>query len=434
MVNCRKETVKLLNKTFTENSYSNLLLDSVLSSKEMTVQEKRFITMLYYGVIEKKITLDYIISSYSKKKLSSLDITVLNILRTGIYQIKYMDSVPDNAAVNECVKLVRGFRLASASGFVNAVLRNFIRDGADYREPSGASDRISVRYSVNSDIVNIISESYGSDFAEAFLERCSDKAPVYVRMNNILTDEKTFLKALGKIKAEKIDFVPFCYKLSSGNPKETEAFKKGYFHVQDISSQIACAVLEPEENETVLDLCSAPGGKTFTIAQIMNGKGNIKAFDLYEHRAALITEGAKRLSLNNVTALTGNALEHNPDLEGADRILCDVPCSGLGVIRKKPEIRYKNTEEFRELCDIQYKILENASSYLKSGGVLVYSTCTLNRSENEDIIEKFLREHIDFEGVPFFEEAGKPFGDYKAVLGAEGPDSDGFFISKIRRK
>ena len=142
MVNCRKETVKLLNKTFTENSYSNLLLDSVLSSKEMTVQEKRFITMLYYGVIEKKITLDYIISSYSKKKLSSLDITVLNILRTGIYQIKYMDSVPDNAAVNECVKLVRGFRLASASGFVNAVLRNFIRDGADYREPSGVSDRI----------------------------------------------------------------------------------------------------------------------------------------------------------------------------------------------------------------------------------------------------------------------------------------------------
>lgn len=434
MINCRKETVKLLCRTFSEESYSNLLLDSVLSSGEMKLQDRKFITTLYYGVLEKKITLDYIISLYSTKKLNKLDKTVLNILRTGIYQIKYMDGVPDNAAVNESVKLARGFRLASASGFINAVLRNFIRDGAEYKEPDDAMKRLSVRYSADSDVIALISSGYGQNFTESFLERSLGRAPVYVRMNSAVTDEKNFLKALGKIEAEKSELLSDCYILSSGNLTGTEAFKKGFFHVQDISSQIACAVLDPHEGDTVLDLCSAPGGKTFTIAQMLKGTGKVLAFDLHEHRASLIREGAERLKLTNVTALTGDALVHNAELEGADRILCDVPCSGLGVIRKKPEIRYKKTDDLDELYDIQYRILCNAASYLKKGGELVYSTCTLNKKENDDIIDRFLNENSDFEGVPFMEDAGEPFGSYKAVLGSCGPDSDGFFISKIRRK
>lgn len=434
MINCRKETVKLLCKTFSEESYSNILLDSVLSSSEMTVQDRKFITTLYYGVLEKKITLDYIISLCSSRKPSKLDETVLNILRTGIYQIKYMDSVPDNAAVNEAVKLARGFRVTSASGFINAVLRNFIRGGAGYREPADEKMKLSVRYSVEPDIIKLVSDGYGREFAEAFFKRSLEKSPVYVRFNSAAADEEEFFRALGKTGAYRFDMLPDCYVLSSGNLTGTEAFRKGYFHVQDISSQFACVALNPKENDKVLDLCSAPGGKTFTMAQMMKGTGRIFAFDLHAHRADLISDGAGRLGLKNVTALQGDALVHNPELEGADKILCDVPCSGLGVIRKKPEIRYKKTETFSELYDIQFRILQNAASYLKKGGELVYSTCTLNRRENDDIIDRFLAENSEFEGVNFLEEAGEPFGSYKAVLGACGPDCDGFFISKIRRK
>ena len=434
MINCRKETVKLLCKTFSEESYSNILLDSVLSSAEMTLQDRKFMTTLYYGVLEKKITLDYIISLYSTRKPSKLDKTVLNILRTGIYQIKYMDSVPDNAAVNEAVKLARGFRVSSASGFINAVLRNFIRGGAEYSEPSDEKMKLSVRYSVEPDIIKLVSDGYGREFAEAFFERSLEKSPVYVRFNRNAADEEEFFRALGKTEAVRLDILPDCYALSSGNLTGTEAFRKGYFHVQDISSQFACAALNPKENDTVLDLCSAPGGKTFTMAQMMKGTGRVIAFDLHAHRAELIREGAERLGLKNVTALQGDALVHNPGLEGADKILCDVPCSGLGVIRKKLEIRYKKTDNFSELYDIQFRILQNAASYLKKGGELVYSTCTLNRRENDDIIDRFLAENSEFEGVNFLEETGEPFGSYKAVLGASGPDCDGFFISKIRRK
>lgn len=434
MINCRKETVKLLLKTFSEESYSNLLLDSVLSSGEMTMQDRKFITTLYYGVIEKKITLDYMISKFSSKRIERLDPTVLNILRTGVYQIKYMDSVPDNAAVNESVKLARGFRLSSAAGFVNAVLRNFLREGNDIKEPSDPLEKLSVKYSVSPDIIKLLSDGYGKEFLDAFLERISRKAPVYIRLNSAVADEETLAASIGRNTVEKEEFLPDCYRVSSGNLTHTSGFKKGYFHVQDISSQIACAVLGPQPGDTVLDLCSAPGGKTFTMAQIMKGEGKVMAFDLYEHRAKLISDGAKRLHLDNVEALTGDALVHDAALEGADRILCDVPCSGFGVIRKKPEIRYKSTEDLDELYSIQYSILCNAASYLKKGGELVYSTCTLNRKENDDIIDRFLSEHSDFEGVNFFVDAGKPFGSYKAVLGAEGPDSDGFFISKIRRK
>lgn len=434
MVNCRKETVKLLLKTFSEDSYSNLLLDSVLSSPEMNIQDRKFITTLYYGVIEKKITLDYMISAYSSKRIERLDPTVLNILRTGVYQIKYMDSVPDNAAVNESVKLARGFRLSSAAGFINAVLRNFIRDGAELKEPEDRLTGLSVKYSVSPDIIKLLEEGYGEEFTFNFLERLSDKAPVYIRLNTAAADEKKLYETIGKSELTKEEFLPDCYISSSGNLMRTTAFKKGFFHVQDISSQIACAVLDPQPGETVLDLCSAPGGKTFTMAQLMKNEGQVTAFDLYDHRVQLISDGAKRLQLSNVKAVTGDALEHDSSLEGADRVLCDVPCSGFGVMRKKPEIRYKSTENLEELYDIQYRILCNAASYLKKGGVLVYSTCTLNRKENDDIIDRFLSENSDFEGVSFLENAGRPFGSYKAVLGADGPDSDGFFISKIRRK
>ncbi|WP_044974936.1 16S rRNA (cytosine(967)-C(5))-methyltransferase RsmB [Ruminococcus sp. HUN007] len=434
MVNCRKETVKLLSKTFSEDSYSNILLDSVLSSGEMTLQERKFITTLYYGVLERKITLDHIISCFSTRRPERLDPTVLNILRTGIYQIRYMDSVPDNAAVNESVKLTRGFRISSASGFVNAVLRNYLRDPSAVKEPGDELEALSVRYSVSPDIISAVISGYGREFTESFLERLTGKPPVYIRLNSTVADEKMLREAMSKTDPVKSDILPDCYSVGAGVLTHTPAFRKGYFHVQDISSQLACAALAPEPGDKVLDLCSAPGGKSFTMAEMMHGGGKVIAFDLYSHRVRLIEDGAERLHLGNISAFTHDALEYDPSLEGADKVLCDVPCSGFGVMGKKPEIRYKLTCDLEELYDIQYRILCNGAAYLRKGGELVYSTCTLNRNENDGIIDRFLREHEDYEGVSFLEDAGEPFGGYKAVLGASGPDSDGFFISKIRRK
>lgn len=434
MINCRKETVKLLNRTFAQDAYSNILLDNVFAENEISAQDRKFITTLYYGVVERKITLDYIISFYSTKGINKLDTTILNILRTGLYQIKYMDSVPDNAAVNESVKLARNFRLASASGFVNAVLRRFIRDGAQFKEPSDVREKMSVMYSVDTKIADLICKGYGEKFTEIFLARSLEKTPVYLRRNSIMCDEDAFIKGMGNIKVTPENNIPMCYRADSGNLLYTDSFKKGYFHVQDISSQFSCMALNPKPGETVLDMCAAPGGKTFTIAQLMNGTGVVHAFDIHSHRVKLIEDGAKRLGLENIKATVGDASVHNSEYDGADKILCDVPCSGIGVIRKKPEIRYKTPDDFKELPCLQYKILENASKYLKPGGELVYSTCTLNRSENDDVIDRFLKENEDFEGVPFLQDYGEPFGGYKVTLGSDSFNSDGFFISKIRRK
>ncbi len=434
MINCRKEVIKLLDKTFSKGSYSNILLDSVLSENEISQQERKFITTLYYGVLERKITLDYIISLYCTKGLNKLDVTILNILRAGIYQIKYMNSVPDNAAVNESVKLVRAFRLSSASGFVNAVLRHFIRDNGEISYPEDINKMLSVKYSLNIQIVQMIVSGYGEEFAQAFMARSLERTPVYLRMNNVISDEKTFTDSLGKISVKKNEKLPYCYQVDSGNLTASDAFKKGYFHVQDIASQLACTALSPSENDTVLDLCSAPGGKAFTLAEMMNGKGKVIASDIYPKRVDLIRDGAKRLRLDNITAVTCDAAVRNNDFEGADKVLCDVPCSGTGVIRKKPEIRYKKADDFSQLPELQYTILQNAASYLKVGGELVYSTCTLNRKENDEVIDRFLSRHSEFEGVSFMEEYGDPFGGYKVTLGADSLDSDGFFISKIKRK
>ena len=434
MINCRKEVIKLLDKTFSEDSYSNILLDSVLSQNDISQQDKRFVTTLYYGVLERKITLDYIISIYCKKELKKLDITILNILRCGIYQIKYMNSVPDNAAVNESVKLVRGFRLASASGFVNAVMRNFIRDDKEFAYPEDRLQMLSVRYSVDKQIIKMIVSDYGDEFAESFLIRSLEKPPVYLRMNNTICDRSILFEGLGRISATENEKLPYCYEVSSGNLTTTDAFKKGYFHVQDISSQFACMALSPSEGDTVIDLCSAPGGKSFTLAEIMGGKGIVYASDVYSKRVDLIRDGAHRLGLDNIKPVTGDASVHDDKYKGADKVLCDVPCSGTGVIRKKPEIRYKQADDFDKLPELQYRILQNGASYLKVGGELVYSTCTLNRRENDDVIDRFLSEHSEFEGVSFLEEYGSPFGQYKVTLGADTFNSDGFFISKIKRK
>lgn len=425
--------VELLNKTFKNNGYSNIQLNYGLEKSEMNDRDKRLCSVIYYGVIERRITLDYILKQHCSRPLEKLDLTVLNILRCGIYQLLYMENVPDNAAVNESVSLAKKLRKTSASGMVNAVLRNFIRAGKTYPKPKDILISSLVEYSAPEWLIESLSADYGLNNMADLLSDSLKKPPVTIRLNTVKADEAEIVSQLGNLKYEKDIHLSACYGLECGDVTALPAFKNGLFHVQDKSSQLCCMALNPSENDRVLDLCAAPGGKTFTMSELMHGKGEIYAFDLHEKRVGLIKKGAERLGLTNIKAMTGDALMYNESLPKFSKILCDVPCSGLGVIRRKPEIKYKNEADFENLPDIQYKIAENALKYLEAGGEMVYSTCTLRKAENDLVIDKLIENHPEIEEVSFLEKYGSPFGKYKAAIFPKDFGSDGFFISKIRK-
>lgn len=429
MADARFQVVKLLCKTFGKGGYSNILLDKVLSESDMDEREKRLCAAIYYGVLERKITLDYIISGYCKQKISKLRPEILNILRCGIYQLKYMDSIPDSAAVNESVNLAKKLKLVKLSGFVNGVLRSFVRDDKEIKYPDDRCKRLAIEFSVPEYLVEMLTENYGDD-GLSLIETSVGTPPTTVRLNTAVFGREEILEELEQF-CPKETFLEDCFEITVSDITKHDVYKKGMVHVQDIASQLCCRAVNPKDTDIVLDLCAAPGGKTFTMAELMSGKGEVFSFDLHENRVKLIKNGAQRLKLKNIKAMTGNAAEFNPDLPVADKILCDVPCSGLGVIRRKPEIKYKEKSEFDRLPEIQYNILENASRYLKKGGELVYSTCTVNLAENEEVVERFLGNHPEFSGVPFLEELGEPFGWYKATIFPNHFGSDGFFISKL---
>ena len=433
MNNARYLAVELLNKTFRSNSYSNIQLNHGLSSSDLSDRDKKLCSVIYYGVIERRITLDHIIGGLSSRPIEKIDDTVLNILRIGIYQLLFMDNIPDNAAVNESVSLAKKFKKTSASGMVNAVLRNFIRREKKYPIPCDIINSASIMYSVPCWLVESLCVDYGTELMTDLLSGAVNKPPLTIRLNNILTDSDTLCKELGNIEAKECSDIPNCFLLSGGDVASTAAFKNGLFHVQDKASQLCCMALNPSEDDIVLDICAAPGGKTFTMAELMNGKGEIYAFDLHKKRVDLICDGAKRLNLKNIKTMVGDASVFNSELPQFTKILCDVPCSGIGAIRRKPEIKYKNPEEFKNLPEIQYKIAENALKYLKVGGEFLYSTCTLRKAENEEVIDKLLKNHPELEPMCFLEELGEPFGESKVSLFPRYFNSDGFFISKVKK-
>lgn len=434
MVNTRAITLKLLKKIHTDKSYSNILLDKTLSDIECSPQEKKFISALFYGVIERMITLDAVINKFSKVNTNKLDVDVLIILRMGIYQLLYMDSVPDSAAVNESVKLAKKCKNPSLSGFVNGVLRSFIRSDKELPVGKTETEKLSVLYSCPEWLVDKWIKEYGKEITNSMLESSIGKAPVTIRLNTLKAEASEIITLLESdgFKLEET-FLENCYRISGGVAVEnSKAYKLGLFYVQDISSQLCSLSLDACEGETVIDVCAAPGGKTFTTAIKMNNKGSVYSLDLHENRVKLIKDGSERLGLTNVITMANNAKVFNDNLPMADRVLCDVPCSGLGVIRRKPEIKYKNPEDFDRLSEIQYEILETSSKYLKSGGVLVYSTCTLSKAENEDIVNRFLKEHSDFTGVAVNSNYDE-LSDYCATIIPEYFNSDGFFIARFKR-
>ncbi|MDE7120549.1 MAG: 16S rRNA (cytosine(967)-C(5))-methyltransferase RsmB [Oscillospiraceae bacterium] len=433
MGNARATAVKLLMQMSAEQSYSNFALDQELERSGLPAQEKAFCTQLFYGVIERRMTLEYLTKVYSQKNPEKLDAPVRYILYLGFYQMKYCDKIPDRAAIYESVKLAGYFRKKSASGFLNAVLRKFQR--AEKTVPSTGDFRkdMQIRYSVPGELLEKILEEHGKSFTECFLENSLLPPSCTIRKNSLIADTPEQLQSFQELQPELINDsnLKNAFRIHAQDLRHTRAFRDGLFHVQDLSSQLCCQVLDAKPGEVIFDMCAAPGGKTFTIAQYMQNHGKIYAFDLHPHRVKLIRDGAERLKLTCVHTEVKNATEYNYDLPMADRILCDVPCSGFGVIRRRPEIKYKSLESVRELPELQLRILENSSRYLKPGGILVYSTCTILEQENQGVIRKFLESHPDFELLPL-EKLGIPDG--YAVLSAQYADCDGFFIARLHRK
>lgn len=437
MSEARSTVIKLLLKMESSNSYSNILLNSAFDESNLSERDRAFAAALFYGVTERKMTLDYIIAQYLTAKPETVRPEVTAVLRCGIYQIMYMPSVPDSAAVNESVKLCKGFKQFGAAGLVNGLLRNFIRNkkAVDY---SGLNpiERLSIEFSCPQWIARKLSDEYGEETAVKVLAASVGAPPVYARVNTVKTNDEDLIKALKRegIKAAVNPKLSGCIRIEkTGDIEKSKAFGEGLFHIQDVSSQLCCMTLRPVVNETVLDICAAPGGKSFTMAEFMGNNGRVISMDLYDKRVKLIESGAERLGLKIVEPKINNATKFNKDLPIADRVLCDVPCSGLGVIRRKPEIKYKDEAEFKDLPVLQKGILDVSAKYVKVGGTLVYSTCTLSRAENDGVAEEFVKSHPDFspivQQIPY-EGAENSF---KRTFFPEEDGGDGFFTASFRR-
>ncbi len=427
----------ILLKVHKDKAYSNLALDAALESETFSQLEKSFVSALVYGVTERTITLDYQLSKYLSQPLKKLKPQVLVILRMGAYQILFMDKVPESAAVNESVKLTKTKGCAFASGLVNAVLRKIAKAGLVLPDEKDVMKRCSVEYSVPGWILELWTSSYGIDNAVKIAEASVGAVDTVIRVNTL---KITCDELVERLHSEGIDakrgIAPDSLVISkSGSLRNLGSYNEGLFHVQDTASQLCCAALNPCRGERVLDVCSAPGGKSFTLSQYMNNSGSITACDIYESRLSMIESGAQRLGINIIKAEINDASVYNPDIGKFDKIICDVPCSGLGVIRRKPEIRLKTAAEVDKLPEIQYSIMKASSRYLSEGGVLVYSTCSLNINENENIYYRFLDENPDFEPVAVLPEI-KRFGKKTDTLTLmpHVHSSDGFFISAIRRR
>lgn len=414
--------------------YSNLEIDSMISqdSSGASDADKALYTRLVYGVTERRLTLDYIISYLSSRKLKDIDPATLTSIRLGLYQLIYTDRIPDFAAVSETVDTAP----SRSRGFVNGVLRTFLRKNKKFDLPNGTTpEALSVGYSVSADICRSLSESYGAQTAEEILASLNAQSRICLKINTCtlsVSDAEELLKDAGvTTAASKYCGDVLC--ITNLTDAVRHGIERGDWFVQDEASRICTLVLGAKPSETVADTCSAPGGKAFSAAMDMKGSGRLFAFDLHENKISLIKKGAERLGLSNIEASCRDAGKPSPELYGlCDRVLCDAPCSGFGVLSKKPDIRYKNLKDFARLPDVQYRVLCGAAEYVKQGGILVYSTCTLNRRENEEVVQRFIAEHGGFSPCDFTAGELSSNGGMLTLF-PHITETDGFFIAKMTK-
>ena len=442
MKNARQIVLNLLVQMSKTAGYSNIMLDKKLSESKLSGQDKSFATALFYGVIERRITLDAIISAHSNISMKKVSPDVLEILRMGIYQLLYMDSVPDSAAVNESVKLAEYMRKPKVKGYINAVLRGFIRNDKKIPPSENAITSLSIEYSCPEWLVEKWRSEYGEDNLHKILESSIAVPPIAIRTNTVKITTQELLRKLNAsgVKAAISPLAPDSIIIEgTGSIRNSDLYKNGFFHVQDISAQLCCHALEPKSGETILDLCSAPGGKAFTIALLLNNEGNILAYDLHRNRTRLIEQGAKRLGIDIIKVSQGDAKVFDDGIPLADKVICDVPCSGLGIIRRKPEIKYKSNDDFAKLPQIQLEILCNAAKYVKVGGALLYTTCTLSKAENDNVADAFYNTHKEsFSRMNLPELLINSYGETSndgsvKTLFPDINGGDGFFIAAFRR-
>ena len=408
-------------KDIEENgAWANLALSEHI--RKDGAKSPAFVRELVYGCIRNQLLLDHNIQRFLKKPGLSASDRVL--LRMGFYQLALMDGVADHAAVNETVALAAAF-MKGRQGFINAVLRSFQRDGKRL-----ISDSLSVEYSCTQWIVDLWTKHYGYEKAEAFLKASNSPAPFTIRANTLKTSREELAEKLKELGLETADTAlsGLCLEVGGSGVLDTSLYKDGLFSVQGEASAAAVEMLAPKPGEVFLDLCAAPGGKTCCAAELMKDSGTVRAFDVYPHRVELIKKEASRLGLNSVTAETADSRIFQPGLESsADCVLADVPCSGLGTLRRNPEIKLKQqsaedaAKALEELCKIQYNILLNATRYIKPGGRALYSTCTVDPQENEDLVRRVLAQ-----------AAGYTIEQERLILPKEG-GPDGFYTCLIRR-
>ena len=420
-----------------EGAWSNGVLKEYLLRDRLDRREAALATRLCYGVLQNRLKLDFYLKQLLTGKLKDLHPAVRDILHLGLYQIFETDKIPESAAVNESVALAKKYcpRQKFAPGLVNAVLRNALRSRDTLKQPVGYAER----YSHPQVLVDLLKGYVGSKALEPMLQANNAAPATIVQVNTLRTDTQTLTALLeGEgVTVQPHGWMPDCLVLSGfGNLEQLNAFREGLFYVQDPAAKLSVLCAQLPETSAVLDCCAAPGGKSFAAAIAMKGTGTIRSCDVHSHKTGLIENGAARLGISNLTAYCADATVFHPEWENAmDAVIADVPCSGYGIIRKKPDIRYKDPASMKDLPQLQLQILMNQARYVKPGGLLLYSTCTLVREENEGVVEAFLKDNHEFTTEPLPLPAVFPENTNGMLALVPGQyDTDGFFICRMRRK
>ena len=430
-------TLSLLDGYELEGKYSNLALSSH-SLDSLPREQKALVTLLFYTAIEHKITLDYYICAYAGRSLEQIDIHTLNILRLGLTELLYIDSIPDYAAVNECVSLGRN---KGERGFINAILRSVIAGRDSHTLPMPKREKnlarfLSVTYSFPMWLCRHFIDLIGVEDTERLLAEFNKEGDTSLTVNTtrISVDELVGRLCEDGYTVTKSKYSPISIRISgSVNPRVLYGFEEGYFFVQDESCAISASVLGAEPGEKVVDVCACPGGKSFATSILTGARASVSSFDLHESKLSLITSGAERLGLCRITVSMQDATKAKEDMyDSFDRVICDVPCSGLGVLGKKADMRYRDESGITELPELQYTILAESAKYLRTGGTLVYSTCTLNRQENEGVVERFLAQNESF-ALCDFEMGDLSSKGGMLTLYPHIHMTDGFFIAKLQK-
>ncbi len=442
MPSARKLAYQALYEVLEKDAYANIVLQHVLDEYALKAEESHLLTELVYGVLRKYNYLLWVISKLSTQPIKKLHPSVRILLCLGLYQLIFLSRIPESAAVNESVKIAKKITHQGNVRFVNALLRNFLRKKEDFVIPSAEENPLlydELTYSMPGWLIEKWQKEWGAEKAHAVLAAFNEISPLTIRVNTLKQTREDLISLLEKegIETEIVPYLEEALVIRKGAGQFFGKFlKSGKAYVQSISSMVPARVLSPKPGDTVLDMCAAPGSKTTQMAEMMGNTGSIDAWDLYPHKISLIKKNAKKEGITIIHAGARDAAKPMAQVnEKYDKVLLDAPCSGLGVLGHKVEIRWRRTEaSLAEFPPLQKSLLAAAAPYVKKGGTLVYSTCTLNAEENEQVVEDFLSHHPEYEAVDFTLEGLDASEKGMMTIWPDAIHSDGFFVAKLKRK